>query len=147
MTVSFNFVTERIAVGGGIASKADVDQIVAAGITHVIDMRAEFDDDTLKDSRITILWLPQVDNGEMRPAGHYRKGIQFAFPALSRAKTKIFPHCSAGLNRGPTMCYALLRAFGFPPSEAIARIRAARPDVLFHLIPNYLDSVERDLAT
>lgn len=147
MTVSFNFVTERIAVGGGIASKADVDQIVAAGITHVIDMRAEFDDDTLKDSRITILWLPQVDNGEMRPAGHYRKGIQFAFPALSRANTKIFPHCSAGLNRGPTMCYALLRAFGFPPSEAIARIRAARPDVLFHLIPNYLDSVERDLAT
>ena len=147
MTVSFNFVTERIAVGGGIASKADVDQIVAAGITHVIDMRAEFDDDTLKDSRITILWLPQVDNGEMRPAGHYRKGIQFAFPALSRANTKIFPHCSAGLNRGPTMCYALLRAFGFPPSEAIARIRAARPDVLFHLVPNYLDSVERDLAT
>ena len=147
MTVSFNFVTERIAVGGGIASKADVDQIVAAGITHVIDMRAEFDDDTLKDSRITILWLPQVDNGEMRPAGHYRKGIQFAFPALSRANTKIFPHCSAGFNRGPTMCYALLRAFGFPQSEAIARIRAARPDVLFHLIPNYLDSVERDLAT
>ena len=147
MTVSFNFVTERIAVGGGIASKADVDQIVAAGITHVIDMRAEFDDDTLKDSRITILWLPQVDNGEMRPAGHYRKGIQFAFPALSRANTKIFPHCSAGLNRGPTMCYALLRAFGFPQSEAIARIRAARPDVLFHLIPKYLDSVERDLAT
>jgi protein-tyrosine phosphatase len=147
VTVSFNFVTERIAVGGGIASKADVDQIVAAGITHVIDMRAEFDDDTLKDSRITILWLPQVDNGEMRPAGHYRKGIQFAFPALSRANTKIFPHCSAGLNRGPTMCYALLRAFGFPPSEAIARIRAARPDVLFHLIPNYLNSVERDLAT
>ena len=147
MTVSFNFVTERIAVGGGIASKADVDQIVAAGITHVIDMRAEFDDDILNDDRITILWLPQVDNGERRPTGHYRKGIQFAFPALSLANTKIFPHCSAGLNRGPTMCYALLRAFGFPQSEAIARIRAARPDVLFHLIPNYLDSVERDLAS
>jgi hypothetical protein len=34
----------RIAIGGGISSKADIDQIVAAGITHVIDMRAEFDD-------------------------------------------------------------------------------------------------------
>src|SRR5215472_13976130 len=104
-------------------------------------------DDTLNDSRITILWLPQVDNGKMRPPGHYRKGIQFAFPALSLANTKIFPHCSGGLNRGPTMRCALLRAFGFPQSEAIARIRAARPDVLFHLIPKYLDSVERDLAT
>ena len=147
MAVSFNFVTERIAVGGGISSKADVDQIVAAGITHVIDMRAEFDDDILNDSRITILWLPQVDDGEMRPPGHYRKGIQFTFPALALPHTKIFPHCPAGLNRGPTMCYALLRAFGFPKSEAIAKIRAARPDVLFHLIPNYLDSVERDLAS
>jgi hypothetical protein len=61
LSVSFNFVTERIAVGGEILSKADVDQIVGAGITHVIDMRAKFDDDTLNDNRITILWLPQVD--------------------------------------------------------------------------------------
>jgi hypothetical protein len=44
------------------------------------------------------------------------------------------------------MCYALLRAFGFPQSEAIARIRSARPNVVFHLVQNYLDSVERDLA-
>jgi protein-tyrosine phosphatase len=145
MAVSFNFVTERIAVGGGMSSKADVDQIVVAGITHVIDMRAEFDDETLNDSRITILWLPQVDDGAMRPLGQYRKGIQFAFPALSLPNTKIFPHCAAGLNRGPTMCYALLRAFGFPQSEAIDRIRAVRPDVLFHLVPNYVNSVERDL--
>jgi hypothetical protein len=50
MAVSFNFVTERIAVGGGISSKADVDQIVVAGITHVIDMRAEFDNETLNEN-------------------------------------------------------------------------------------------------
>jgi protein-tyrosine phosphatase len=146
VSVSFSFVPERIAVGGGISSKADVDQIVAAGITHVIDMPAEFDDDALNDRRIRILWLPQVDNGEMRPLGHYRKGVQFAFPALALPNTKVFPHCSAGLNRGPTMCYALLRAFGFPQSEAITMIRAVRPDVVFYLFPNYLDSVERDLA-
>jgi hypothetical protein len=145
--VSYNFVTERIAVGGGISSRADVDQIVGAGITHLIDMRAEFDDETLNDNRITILWLPQVDDGTMRPPGQYRKGIQFAFPALSLANTKVFPHCSAGLNRGPTMCYALLRAFGFSEAEAISRIRAARPEVVFYLVQNYLDSVERDLAS
>ena|ERR1700739_1909602 len=146
MGVSFNFVTERIAVGGGISCKADVDQLVAAGITHVIDMCGDFDDHALNDSRITILWLPQVDDGEMRPPGDYRKGIQFAFAALGLPNTKVFPHCTAGLNRGPTMCYALLRAFGFPQPEAIARIRSARPDVLFYLVRNYLDSVERDLA-
>ena len=146
MSVSYNFVTERIAVGGGMSCKADVAQLVAAGITHVIDMCANFDDHILNDSRITILWLPQVDNGEMRPPGDYRKGIQFAFAALALPNTKVFPHCTAGLNRGPTMCYALLRAFGIPQPEAIARIRSARPDVLFYLFQNYLDSVERDLA-
>ena len=146
MSVSFNFVTERIAVGGGLSCKADVDQIVAAGITHVIDMCAQFDDHALNDPRITVLWLPQVDDGERRPSGQYRKGIQFAFTALALPSTKVFSHCSAGLNRGPTMCYALLRAFGLPESEAIARIRAARPDVLFYLVQNYIDSVEKDLA-
>jgi protein-tyrosine phosphatase len=146
MAVSFNFVTERLIVGGEISSKADVDQLVAEGITHVIDMREEFDDDTLNDHRITILWLPQVDDGTMRPLGQYRKGIQFALPALSSANTKVFCHCSAGLNRGPTMCYAILRAFGLPPEEAISRIREARPEVAFYVVQNYLDSVERDLA-
>jgi protein-tyrosine phosphatase len=99
------------------------------------------------DSRFLILWLPQVDDGEMRSSGDYRKGIQFAFAALTLPNTKVFPHCTAGLNRGPTMCYALLRAFGVPQPEAIARIRSARPDVLFYLVQNYLDSVERDLAS
>jgi protein-tyrosine phosphatase len=146
MAVSFNFVTERLIVGGEISSKADVDQLVAEGITHVIDMREEFDDDTLNDHRITILWLPQVDDGTMRPLGQYRKGIQFALPALSSANTKVFCHCSAGVNRGPTMCYAILRAFGLPPEEAISRIREARPEVAFYVVQNYLDSVERDLA-
>jgi protein-tyrosine phosphatase len=146
MGVSFNFVTERIAVGGAMSCKADVDQLVPAGITHVIDMCADFDDRMLNDGRISILWLPQVDDGEMRPSGDYRKGIQFAFATLALPNTKVFPHCTAGLNRGPTMCYALLRAFGVPQPEAIARIRSARPDVLFYLVQNYLDSVERDLA-
>jgi hypothetical protein len=43
------------------------------------------------------------------------------------------------------MCYALLRAFGFSQAEAISRIRAARPEVVFYVIKNYLDSVEREL--
>src|SRR5208283_2022826 len=57
MGVSFNFVTERIAVGGGISCKADVDQLVA-GITHVIDMCANFDDHA-----------PSPSNAEAAPRG------------------------------------------------------------------------------
>ena len=39
MSVSYNFITERIATGGGIESKDDVSELVAHGITHVIDTR------------------------------------------------------------------------------------------------------------
>lgn len=143
--MDFNFVTERIAVGAGIGSKEDLDQLVAAGISHILDMRAEFDDDTLNDARVTILWLPQVDDGSPRPAGQYRRGVEFAFTALGQAHNKIYCHCAAGVNRGPTMCYAVLRAFGITGSDAIQMIMKARPQVGFYHIQNYLDSVERDL--
>ena len=68
MAVSFNFVTERIAVGGGISSKPDVDQIVAAGITRVIDMRAEFDD--AKQSRKCVCYTPHCDCSGQGIAAH-----------------------------------------------------------------------------
>lgn len=145
--MDFNFVNERIAVGAGISSKADLDELVAQGISHILDMRAEFDDDTLNDPAVTVLWLPQVDDGTMRPPGQYRHGIEFAFSALSQANRKVYCHCAAGINRGPTMCYALLRGFGVKQDDAIQMIRTARPQVGFYTIPNYLASVEKDLAS
>jgi protein-tyrosine phosphatase len=145
MSVSYNWVTERIAVGGGISSVDDISQLVANGVTHIIDMRAEYDDNVLADSRVTVLWLPQLDDGSPRPSGQYRTGIRFAFEALTRAGTKVFPHCAAGHDRGPTMCYALLRALGISKDEAIGRIRTARPEVTFFQIQTYLDSVEHQL--
>lgn len=145
--MDYNFVNERIAVGAAISSKADLDELVAAGITHILDMRAEFDDTTLNDPAVTILWLPQQDDGTMRPPGHYRHGVEFAYMALSQAAHKVYCHCAAGVNRGPTMCYALLRAFGINQQAAIQLIRTARPQVGFYTIQNYLDSVEKDLAS
>jgi len=145
--MDYNFVNERIAVGAGIGSKADLDVLVAAGITHILDMRAEFDDDTLNDSRVTVLWLPQVDDGTSRPPGQYRRGVEFAFTALAQAHNKIYCHCAAGVNRGPTMCYALLRAFGIDSASAIHIITTARPQVGFYHCQNYLDSVEKDLQS
>jgi Dual specificity phosphatase, catalytic domain len=145
MTVSMNFVTERLAVGGLIGDAAGVDQLVNAGITHVVDMQAEFDDHTLHDPRLQILWLPQNDDGTPRPAKDILSGIEFAFQALDAPGPKVYFHCAAGHNRGPTMCYAVLRAFGFPQDTAITWIRMARPEVTFYTIKNYVDSVEAAL--
>ena len=145
MSVDFSWITDRIATGGGISSKADVDVLVGAGVTHIIDMRAEFDDDTLGDPRVQILWLPQQDDNTPRPLKHYRQGIQFAYVALALPAMKVFAHCAAGVNRGPLMTYALLRGFGIPQQEAIDRIRAKRPQVQFYTVAAYIQSVEQAL--
>jgi protein-tyrosine phosphatase len=145
MSVSFNFVTERIAVGGAIGDINGLNELIAQGITHIIDMQAEFDDQTLRDSRVTVLWLPQEDDGTPRPPGHYLQGARFAYAMLAIPEHKIYCHCAAGVNRGPTMCYALLRSFGIPKEEAIGMIQKARPQVGFFHQQNYLDSVEKDL--
>jgi protein-tyrosine phosphatase len=141
----FNMVTERIAVGAQINSRADVDQLVAAGITHVCDMRAEYDDTLLADPRIVVLWLPEQDDGSPRPRDHVLNAVLFGMTGLSQTKNKVLYHCAAGVNRGPTACYALLRGFGIPQARAIEMVRSARPQVGFFTVPNYVNSVEQAL--
>ena len=36
--------TEQIGLGGGIWSEQKMIEVVAAGVTHIIDMQVEFDD-------------------------------------------------------------------------------------------------------
>jgi hypothetical protein len=143
--ISFDFVTERIATGGQISDAENLRTLTRAGITHVLDMGDTFPDELVLDAAMNLYHLPQKDDGTMRPPGQYRTGIRWAFDALQFPAYKVYCHCAAGRNRGPTMAYALLRAFGFPRADAIDTIVKARPQVTFYKIDNYLASVERDL--
>ena len=137
MGVSFNFVTERIAVGGEILSKADVDQIVGAGITHVIDMRAEFDDDTLNDDRSPILWLPQVDDGTDAACRTIPKRNSICVPGVVAGEHQ---SVSALLRWVKSRPYDVLRALAGIRTLAGRghfKIRAARPEVVFYVVQNY----------
>lgn len=127
----FNFVISRLATGAAISSPDDVGQLVSAGITHVIDCRAEFDDGLLlASSGMNYLYAPQQDDGQHpKPVSWFAAGIGFALPALAQPKSKVYAHCAAGVNRGPSMCAAILMALGFPESAASSIIRAARPQV------------------
>ena len=119
--------------------------LISQGITHILDMRAEFDDSALYGIP-TLLWLPQEDDGTPRDPKQVWQGIAFALTALSTPKHKVYAHCLAGVNRGPLETYAILRAFGIPQQEAIDRIRTKRPEVGFYNIPAYIASVEQALS-
>ena len=126
----FNFVTDRLATGGGVNSPADVQALLAAGITHVIDCRGEFDDGPLfSKTGVSYIWNGVEDDGKPKTPDWFAKSLSFAMPALGQPKFKVYAHCAAGVNRGPSTCYAILRALGFTAQGAEAIIRAARPQV------------------
>ena len=122
-----NFVTARLATGGALNGTPDVDALAAAGITHVIDCRQEFDDGALLAQRFHYLYDPTADDGQTKPPAWFQPGIAFALQALSQPANHLYVHCAAGVNRGPSMCYAVMRAFGWSSADALTTIKAARP--------------------
>ena len=91
--MDITWLTERIAVGGGIWNADNMMKVVAAGITHVIDMQIEFDDTPLgKAHGVEVLWNPTDDDFKPKPAELFRRGVEFAEQALEREDAKLFVH-------------------------------------------------------
>ena len=126
----FSFVTGRLATGAAISSPDDVQALKSAGITHIIDCRAEFDDgQLLASSGLTYLWNGTDDDGQPKPPAWFAASLAFALPSLAQPHVKVYAHCAAGVNRGPSTAYAILRATGLAADTAAQIIRAARPQV------------------
>lgn len=138
----YNFVLDHLATGAAINAPADVDQLVAAGITHVINCRAEFDDGPLfvNHPGIAYLWNPTQDDGQPKSVEWFQKSLAFAIPALAVVPSlpvasppvmhpRVYAHCAAGVNRGPSTAYAIMIALGWPYDLAEQRMRQVRPQV------------------
>jgi protein-tyrosine phosphatase len=142
--MDITWLTDRIAVGGGIWTSDNMAKVAKAGITHIIDMQIEFDDTPLAAAHgIEVLWNPTDDDFETKPADLFRRGVDFANAALEGADAKLFIHCAAGVHRGPMMALALLGSMGWRVRDAIHLIEARRPAA--DLPEVYVDSVERFL--
>ena len=128
-------VTNWLWTGGDVRpdpqdSVADVRAIQRAGITHVIDCRLEWSDEALfavLAPEITYLHHGVDDDGEGPPDWWFDLGVGFAMGALAEADSSVFTHCHMGINRGPTMAYAILLSLEWDPIEALETIRNARP--------------------
>ena len=142
--MDITWLTDRIAVGGGIWSSENMELVVRAGITHVIDMQIEFDDTPLGvEHGVLVLWNPTDDDFTMKPQELFQRGVEFAEAALDEAGTKVFIHCAAGVHRAPMMALALLGWMGWGLEDAMRLIETRRPVADFADI--YVESVERFL--
>jgi len=139
------WVTDRIAVGGGIWNAENMCQVADAGITHIIDMQIEFDDTPLATSHgIEVLWNPTDDDFEPKAEELFRRGVEFALAALHEPNTKLYVHCAAGVHRAAMMTRTMLGSMGWDLPSAMSAIRSKRPVAGFADV--YLSSVEGFLA-
>lgn len=131
--MDFNFITSRLACGATIPDPMGTQTLVKAGVTHIINCQKEHDTAPfLVGHPLKYLRCPTADDGERKGDDWFGPGIKFALEALAVPHTKVYVHCMAGINRGPSMAYAIMRAQGFDARLARALIKDARPEVLLH---------------
>ncbi len=140
--MDMTWITDRIAVGGGIWVPEKMAQVAQLGVTHIIDMQIEFDDTQLAVPwGIQVFWNPTDD--DFRPKGPevFHDAVAFALSALEQRDSKLYIHCAAGVHRAPMMTLAVLRAMGYELAEAKHLVQSKRYVVDFAEV--YVNSVER----
>lgn len=127
----FTRITGRLFTGGALNGPEDVQAIVAAGVTHVVDARQEFDDAPLftANPAISYLWNPTGDDGQPKSVEYFQKTIEFSLAAIQHPHVNVYLHCAAGINRGPSNCLAVMMALGWDMGEGLALMKAKRPQV------------------
>jgi dual specificity phosphatase 3 len=131
---NLHFVTAKLAIGGDVStydaalSARQLVEIESLGITHVVDCRIEWDDQRLfakQLPRIGYLHHGMDDDGQDVPGEWFDSAIAWINAAGPDAV--VLTHCHMGINRGPSLGFAVLLHQGWDPLDAISAIRVVRP--------------------
>lgn len=125
----FDFITARIATGAAPVDRGFVRALLRAGITHVIDVTNAIDDRSLLPANFPYIWDPTADDGMPKPAQWFSHPLFWAGTILPQNSTaKIYVHCTSGINRGPSMAYAIIRGIQrWSAPATMAAFRKYRP--------------------
>jgi protein-tyrosine phosphatase len=142
--MDMTWVTEQVALGGGIWNARNMEELAQLGVTHVLDMQIEFDDRPLAEPHgIGVLWNPTDDDFLPKPPELLKRGVDFALAALDDPGARLYIHCAAGVHRAPMMTLAVLCSQNWKIEDAMALIETRRPVVDFADV--YVESVRRFL--
>ena len=155
-----HFVTDNLLIGGDLdyrSRELATEQVVELheiGVTHVIDVRVEWSDED---------WVAELlpgleyfhhgidDAGQRVPAEWFQTGVDYALKALESGGM-VLAHCHMGINRGPSLGFAVLLALGWDAIDALEAIRRVRPIAYVAYAEDALrwhhedpDALERDL--
>lgn len=117
-------ITPQLHVGGQYRRRG-WPRLTARGVTAVVNLRIEFDDNDAGIAPARYLYLPTVD--DTPPAlDQLRKGVAFIAEEVEDGGG-VYVHCASGVGRAPTMAAAYLVSTGLTADEAWEKIRSARP--------------------
>jgi protein-tyrosine phosphatase len=142
--MDYTWITDQIAVGGGIWNEENMLEVVHLGITHIINMQVEFDDRPLAEPwEIKVLWIPIDDDFQPKSPEIFEYGTDFAREALQDRKSRLYIHCAAGVHRAPMMALAVLCSLGWELERAQTHILERRyvvdwKDVYVESVRNFL---------
>jgi dual specificity phosphatase 3 len=131
-----HFVADRLAVGAALGARSpeatgeQLDAWRSAGITHVVDCRAGRSDADVLATRapeIHHLHVGIHDDGRLQPDWFFDDGVGFVLDALADPGARVLVHCRMGINRAPSLAYAVLLARGADPVDGLSQIRNGRP--------------------
>lgn len=142
-----DFVTDRVALGGDLSSmfataRLQLDELVAAGITHIVDLRSEWSDELLVKG-----WAPDIrywhygipDAGQRIDPEWFEILTGWVREALARPEAKVLLHCHMGVNRAPSATLAVLLDQGIGLRDALEAIRDARRVAVIDYADDVLD--------
>lgn len=130
------WVTDQICVTGDLSGDRlealnQLDGWVNAGVTHIADVRAEWSDEDFvmrHAPEVEYLYFPTHDNGGAQSDRWFNNAVDAIVDALhANPRHKVLIHCHMGVNRAPSLAFAVLLQLGWDAVEALEQIRAVRP--------------------
>jgi hypothetical protein len=135
--MDYRFLTARIATGSAPEDPGDLGTLAKLGVTHLLDLTVNEEDNGVDAELFTYLHNPAVDDGLPKPKTWFEASTNFALEALSSvAKNVIFIYDKHGVNRGPSTAYTVLRTLGIPAETAADWIHRAIPATFWGMAYN-----------
>lgn len=145
MNSFYNDVNDWLSVGGDLDLAKNlagqhyytaINQLKEQGVTHVLDVRSEWQDRDYWESGgldpDNYLHLPIIDSHRHQPAEDWYVGVtnfvqQFWLDSVNG--DRLYVHCHMGINRGPSAAMLALLTVDptLAPMDAFLTIREARP--------------------
>ena len=130
-----SWITENIAISGDLPTNQfdALEQLAyweGNGITHEIDVRFEANDEQFVTANSSIVYanFGVDDDGGPRDDAWFDSVVAYVhYVSAMDPEAKFVVHCHLGVNRAPSIVFAILLSMGWDPVDALDRIRSVRP--------------------